>query len=95
MTGPGSMGSGLVTHAYADVESDYGENAVGDDLPVGLTNTITTTDAGMGEFSVMLRHLPDVNDAPQKEAGLAEEFADGGDPAGATDVDVTFDLTVE
>ena len=25
----------------------------------------------------------------------AEEFADGGDPAGATDVDVTFDLTVE
>lgn len=95
VTGPGSMGSGLVTHAYADVESDYGENAVGDDLPVGLANTITTTDAGGGEFSVMLRHLPELNGAPQKEAGLAEDFAGGGDPAGDTDVDVTFELTVE
>ncbi|MCR9163620.1 MAG: hypothetical protein ACE37F_15570 [Nannocystaceae bacterium] len=95
VTGPGSMGSGVVTHAYADVESDYGENAVGDDLPVGLSNTITTTAAGGGEFKVMLRHLPETNDEPQKAAGLAEDFANGGDPAGATDVDVTFALTVE
>ncbi len=95
VTGPGSMGSGLVTHAYADVESDYGENAVGDDLPVGLSNTITTSDAGAGDFSVMLRHVPETNDQPQKAAGLAEGFAGGGEPAGSADVDVTFELTVE
>ncbi len=95
VTGPGSNGDGLVTHAYADVESDYGGNAVGDDLPVGLSNTITTGAAGMGELSVMLRHLPELNGEPQKAAGLAEDFAGGGDPAGDTDVDVAFDLTVE
>ena len=36
VTGPGSMGDGLLTHAYADVESDYTENETGEDLPVGL-----------------------------------------------------------
>lgn len=97
VTGPGSAGDGLVTHAYADVESDYGDNAVGDDLPVGIANTITTTDASTmdGELRLMLRHVPELNGSPQKAAGLAEAFAEGGDPPGETDVDVGFVLTVE
>ena len=95
VTGPASMGDGLLTHAYADVESDYTENAEGEDLPVGIANTITTSDAGMGELSVMLRHLPPLNDTPQKVPGIAEAFAADGTAPGDTDVDVTFDVTVE
>ncbi|MEM6291696.1 MAG: hypothetical protein AAGA54_10540 [Myxococcota bacterium] len=93
--GPASAGGNLVTHAYADVESDYADNAVGDDLPVGLSNTITTNAAGVGELSVMLRHLPQINDEPQKTADLPMIFQGGSDIAGDVDVDVTFDLTVE
>ena len=37
---------GIVEHAYADAESTYGDNAVGEDLPVGLANTITTIKPG-------------------------------------------------
>jgi hypothetical protein len=48
----------LLTHAYADLESDYGMNAIGEDLPVGLRNTITTDAAGSGELRIVLRHLP-------------------------------------
>ena len=95
VAGPASMGSGLLTHAYADVESYYTDNAVGDDLPVGLSNTITTSDAGMGELDLMLRHLPPINDAPQKAPGLAEDFGAGGTPPGDTDVNVKFDVVVE
>ncbi len=93
--GPASAGGNLLAHAYADVESDYAENAVGDDLPVGLSNTITTNAAGMGELSVMLRHLPQINDEPQKTADLPMVFQGGSDIAGDVDVDVTFDVTVE
>ena len=92
--GPGSTEGSLVTHAYADVESDYGHNDVGDDLPVGLVNTITTNEAGEGHFSVMLRHLPELNDNPQKEAGLPEAFAAGEGVAGDVDVDLQFELHV-
>ena len=79
---------------YADVESDYGPNA-GDDLPVGLTNTITANAAGTGDFSVMLRHLPELNGEAQKVAGLAEDFAAGEALPGDPDVDITFSLTVQ
>jgi hypothetical protein len=81
-------------HAYADLESDYGENAVGDDLPVGLHNTITTNDSGMGELRVMLRHLPELNGVPQKSGEQPEQLAAGEDLPGGVDVDVTFELAV-
>jgi hypothetical protein len=96
VSGPSSSTSpALLVHAYADVESDYGPNAVGEDLPVGLRNTITADSAGTGEFRVVLRHLPDVNDVPQKSADLPELFANGEALPGSVDVDVKFELVVQ
>jgi hypothetical protein len=85
----------LLQHAYADVESDYGGNAVGDDLPVGLANTITTMDAGTGTLRVMLRHMPELNGQPQKESGAAERFAAGETLPGDVDADVEFAVSVQ
>lgn len=87
--------TGLLVHAYGDVESDYGPNDVGGDLPVGLTHTIMAAEAGTGELSVMLRHLPPLNGAPQKTAGLAETLASGGALPGEPDADVTFQVSVQ
>jgi len=95
VAGPASTASpALVTHAYADQESDYTDNAVGDDLPVGLRNTITTKDAGAGQLRIMLRHLPEVNAKPQKTGDLPRALADGDDLPGSVDVDVSFELVV-
>ncbi len=94
VTGPGSAGDGLLTHAYADVESDYGPNVAGSDLPVGLLNTVTTDAAGTGELRVMLRHLPELNAAAQKTPDLAMLFAEGGTTAGDVDADVRFVVEV-
>ncbi len=90
-----SSGSALLTHAYADVESDYGADIVGDDLPVGLANTVTTAAAGTGVLSVMLRHVPELNGQPQKTADLPGRFAAGDTVAGDVDADVDFDVTVQ
>jgi hypothetical protein len=96
VTGPAAMASNpLLTHAYADRESDYGPNAVGEDLPVGLRNTITTASAGTGKFRVLLRHLPEVNDVPQKTADLPQKVAAGEALPGSVDVDVVFDLMIQ
>jgi hypothetical protein len=73
--------------AYADKESDYTANATGDDLPVGLRATFTATAAGSGALRVSLAHLPPVNGAAVKVAGVS---ADAGD----LDADVTFQVTV-
>jgi len=95
VAGPASTASpALVTHAYADQESDYTDNAVGDDLPVGLGNTITTKDAGAGKLRLILRHLPEVNAKPQKTADLPRALADGDDLPGSVDVDVSFEIVV-
>ena len=85
---------GLLTIAYDDLESDYGANAVGDDLPVGLMTTVDAGAAGSSNLRVMLRHLPELNGEPQKTADLPDLFASGGDLPGDVDVDVTFELTV-
>jgi hypothetical protein len=96
VAGPASVAAAaLVDHAYADRESDYGANAVGDDLPVGVVNTITANFAGDGELRLVLRHLPELNEAPQKSAALPQILADGGDLPGSVDVDVLFKLVVE
>jgi len=87
--------SAPVQHAYADTESTYGANAVGDDLPVGLANTITARAAGSGRFTVTLRHLPELNGEPQKVAGLAEQLAAGEALPGDVDASVDFELTVQ
>jgi hypothetical protein len=95
VAGPASTASSaLVTHAYGDRESDYGTNAVGDDLPVGLVHTITATDAGSGKLRLILRHLPELNGQPQKTGELPAELAAGRDLPGSVDVDVSFDLVV-
>lgn len=85
----------LVTHAYADLESTYGSNAVGDDLPVGLSNTIEATTAGTGTLEVRLQHLPELNGSPQKTPGLAEQVAMGELLPGDVDASVSFELTVQ
>lgn len=85
----------LVQHAYADMESDYGQNAVGDDLPVGLANTITAQAAGTGTLVITLRHLPELNGMPQKVAGLAEQLAAGEPLPGDVDAAVELELTVQ
>ena len=90
VTGPASAGdTPLVTHAYDDVD--------GNDLPVGLKNTITTDATGSAELSILLRHMPPENDTAVKVAGLADDFKEGGESAlpGSTDASVTFPLTVE
>lgn len=84
----------LLVHAYDDLESDYGVNAVGEDLPVGLRSTITTNDSGTGELRVVLRHLPELNGEPQKSGDLPERLAAGEDLPGGVDVDVIFELVV-
>jgi hypothetical protein len=95
VAGPASTAaSALVTHAYADLESNYGTNAVGDDLPVGLVNTITAQEAGSGKLRLILRHLPELNGQPQKSGDLPEELAAGRDLPGSVDVDISFDLVV-
>lgn len=96
IAGPAATDSAAVIadHAYTDLESDYGPNT-GDDLPVGLINTITTRAAGTGELVIVLRHMPELNGQPQKVAGLAESLAAGDALPGEVDANVTFDLTVQ
>jgi len=96
VSGPASDNPGaLVVHAYADLESALGGNEIGEDLPVGLTNSILTNESGSGVFTVMLRHLPELNGVPQKVPDLAMAFARGESLAGAPDANVGFDLTVQ
>lgn len=96
VSGPASDSStALVEHAYADRESDYADNVVGEDLPVGVRNTVTTRAPGTGELRVMLRHMPPVAGKPQKSPDVAELAAMGRPLPGEVDADVTFELTVE
>jgi hypothetical protein len=94
--GPGSVASPIapVLHAYGDSESQYGADAVGDDLPVGLAGTITARVAGTGTLAITLRHLPELNGQPQKTADLAERLAAGEPLPGDVDAAVEFELTV-
>jgi hypothetical protein len=70
----------LMTHAYSDTDRNG--------RPLGLRNTFTTASAGSGTLRVVLRH--DLNKA---FAGLnASNFQQAG---GETDLDVTFNVTVQ
>lgn len=96
VNGPASSSSAaLVTHTYADLESDYGANATGDDLPLGIVSTIHATQVGTANLRVVLRHLPTLNATAQKTAGLPESLAAGDALPGEVDVDVSFELTIQ
>lgn len=69
-----------LTVAYDDVD-DNGH-------PVGLQSTLTTTGAGNGTLTVTLRHEPD-----KYASGVPE--GDITNAGGETDIEVTFDVTVE
>lgn len=91
------LSSPMVSITYADLESDYGENLVGDDLPVGLVHTVIASapTSEPSELRVVLRHLPELNGEPQKTAELPMMAAAGEALPGDVDVDVTFALTVQ
>lgn len=94
--GPAStVPTALLEQEYADLESTYGQNNVGQDLVVGLRHTLLASSAGTGDLHVMLRHLPELNGVPQKEASLAGLHAAGEPLPGDVDVDVRFSVTVE
>jgi hypothetical protein len=79
----------VITHTYADTD-DNG-------FPVGLNNVVVTERAGTGTFTVTLRHLPPENNIGVKTGSLADDVAASGFTAlpGATDAQVSFDLTVQ
>ena len=56
--------------------------------PVGLQSTLTTADAGIGTLKVTLRHEPD-----KYASGVPD--GDITNAGGETDIEVTFDVTVE
>jgi hypothetical protein len=69
-----------MTIAYADVDAN--------NAPVGLSSTATTGDAGTGTLTITLRHEP-TKDADGVSSG---DITNAG---GETDIEVTFDVTVE
>ncbi len=81
--------SAVVSQAYADEDSDG--------YPVGLSNTFVALAAGTGEMTIMLRHMPPVNDTPVKTGGLADLVKNGDVDSlpGNVDILVNFDVTVE
>lgn len=87
--GPASDEEGApLSHSYADEDADG--------LPIGLDNTIVTA-AGEGRLTLVLRHMPPVNDVAVKTEDLAGLVATGdiSDLPGDSDVEVDFDVTVE
>jgi hypothetical protein len=101
VVGPATFVSlgGIVEHAYADIESTYGPNATGEDLPVGLANIITTLKAGTPDFDydfwVTLRHMPELNGQPQKTADLADALRRSEPLPGDVDAFVQFQIVVQ
>lgn len=80
-----------VTTAYTDKESDYKKEdgtSFTTTNPVGLTFTLTTTDAGTGTLTVTLRHEPN----KAAEGVVAGNIANAG---GNTDITQNFNITVQ
>lgn len=66
--------------AYADAD--------GEGNPIGLASTLTTGDASIGTLKITLRHEPD-----KMASGVAS--GDIVNAGGETDIEVTFDVTVQ
>ena len=79
----------IVTQAYADMDKDG--------YPVGLINKITADTTGEGTLTIMLRHMPPVNDSPVKTGMLADLVKNGqaDELPGSVDIEVDFPITVE
>jgi len=76
-----SASSGLnATVAYGDQDADGN--------PVGLSSTVTTGDASSGTMTVTLRHEPNKN-------GTDVASGDITNAGGETDIEVTFDITIQ
>ncbi len=78
----------IIEHAYADTD--------GSGIPLGLENTVDVLNAGSGQLTLTLRHLPAESGQAVKTPGLAEQVAaDGnfGSIGGANDAQVNFDVT--
>ncbi len=71
--------SGLAV-GYSDMD--------GDGNPIGLATTLTTDDAGSGTLTVVLRHEPN-------KGGSGVSGGDITNAGGETDIEVTFDVTVQ
>lgn len=84
----GTAVGNLVSVAYDDVESNYTQNTVGADLPVGLRASVAANNSGSGDFVVTLKHQPPVNGQPVKTAN-------SGINDGETDIEVSFPITVQ
>ncbi|WP_082422416.1 hypothetical protein [Aquimarina longa] len=86
------LASGLnITAAYADKESDYKKEdgtAFTSANPVGLKFLLTTTNAGTGTFRITLRHKP----KKDAEGVVKGDITNAG---GDTDIDQTFNITIE
>ena len=80
--------SAPLTHTYADMDAN--------NLPIGLANTLVAK-TGAGDLTVVLKHLPPLNDTPQKTADAAMKVKASGLAAigGGTDANVTFMVTVQ
>ncbi len=66
--------------AYGDTDDDGN--------PVGLSTTITTSNAGSGSLTVILRHEPD-----KSASGVSD--GDITNAGGETDIEVSFSINVE
>jgi len=69
-----------LTVGYAD-EDDNGN-------PLGLVTTLTTSDASSGTIQVVLRHEPD-------KSATGVQSGDITNAGGETDIEVTFDITLQ
>lgn len=76
-----SASSGLnATVAYGDQDAEGN--------PVGLSSTITTGDTSTGTMTVTLRHEPD-------KSGSGVSSGDITNAGGETDIEVSFDITIQ
>jgi hypothetical protein len=87
VNGPATNNPGApLTHTYGDTDANG--------FPIGLTNTIVAT-AGSGTLSVMLRHMPPINDTAVKTGTVAATLKSGGALPGEADANVNFTATVQ
>lgn len=69
-----------LTVAYADKDDD--------EKPIGISTTLSTGTAGVGNLTIVLRHMPD-----KSALGVAQ--GDMTNAGGETDIEVTFDVNVQ
>ena len=91
-----SVASPASTSTAAIISQEYADKDASG-FPVGLSSTIKAEAAGMGDLTIMLRHMPPVNNTAVKTGDLAELVKDGktAELPGNIDIEVVFPVTVE